>query len=157
MKKDFRLIVFSVVLLSLQGCGKHETEGALSGAAVGSVVGTAVASSKNKAEGATWGALIGGYLGKASGAARDKRERNEGQSLEVRVLRGEIDDLKRSVEKWCPVCEGSVKISQATTGPHCGHDVITKKYCKECSTTFDPRTNYTYCPYCRGGVRLRSR
>jgi hypothetical protein len=157
MEKSFNFMIFSVLLLSLQGCGKHESEGTISGAAVGSIIGSAVSSNKNKGEGATWGAIIGGYLGKAAGATRDKREKQEEHWQEVRVLHEEIDDLKKSTTKWCSVCSLSVRIHDATTCPSCGNDLISKKYCKECSSIFDPRTHYTYCPYCRGGIRLRSR
>jgi len=152
------ILLLPLLLLAVfPGCGKHETEGALSGAAMGSVIGSAVSSDKNKGEGATWGAVIGGYLGRAVGASQDRQEVRQKHARQVRDLHDEIDELKKSSEKWCPDCNSVVKIEDAHVCPRCGNDLITKKYCRECATSFDPRTKYVYCPYCRGGVRLRSR
>jgi len=153
----FISLVFSLFLLS--GCGKHETSSGAVGAASGAIVGNAVSGEKNKGTGTILGAVIGNYLGRKIGRQEDRRENEEDaqEKREMHALKEENRYLKKSLKKWCDNCNRRISIVGANSCPHCGSQLIKEKFCKKCTTLFNPECSYRYCPYCRHNVRLSCR
>jgi DNA-directed RNA polymerase subunit RPC12/RpoP len=158
-----RFIYLSIVILLFAGCGKHESEGGTVGAASGAAIGSAVSSKKNKGTGTLVGALLGNYVGRQIGRKIDEKEDSvehekeithrtmQRLELENRSLRKKID------EKWCRCCKTEITIPRANNCPYCGSRLIIEKYCRHCNTSFNPDSEYNYCPYCRKGILLSFR
>lgn len=145
----FSLFLFLVLFVC--GCGKHESSGAAMGAITGGTLGVLAS---NDPQGAILGATIGGLLGGSLGAEEDRAvERNEHRE-HVQALANENYALKKAQERWCASCCVKVNLVGAQSCPKCGDDLIVKKFCKHCGSTFSPKVPYRYCPYCKGGISL---
>jgi hypothetical protein len=165
------LTLFFAVLVSLPGCGKDETTGGLVGAASGAAIGHAVSGRHDKGLGTIVGGLAGALVGKEIGRASDEEsaERKQKQERvvqakreafnreEMNSLHEENRNLRKNLIKWCESCGTQVEMIGAQRCPDCGGNLIREKFCKECLATFNPRSGYKYCPFCRNKVLLTGR
>jgi len=138
---------------SFPGCGKHETAQGLHGALEGAAIGASVTGKGDRAEGTLIGALIGGHIGRTAGADQDRFEKKLAHAREVTHLEHQ---LKKEPHKWCKGCGAKVMLKGAVSCPTCGHELFTEKFCRRCATNFEPTSHYQYCPYCPGGIRLKT-
>jgi len=171
--KQFSLFnyLFSCVLLGIllftSSCGKNEATGRTFGTAAGALVGAATAGRHNTAAGAVIGGLLGNVVCGAVGQAADEDERESEdrvkehhRAVALRALernRQENRHLKEKLTKWCIDCGKEISIAEAQCCPSCGGELIREKLCERCKTSFDPRSGYRYCPYCKNGVKLAAR
>lgn len=163
----FLLVLFCYTLL-ITSCGKHESTGGVMGTATGAIIGASVAGKHDKATGAIIGGLLGNVVGTSVGRAADDEEREEDRARtnrvharerarhehEIRRMHQENQKLK---QRWCDCCNREVAISGASTCPTCGGELIQKRICVECRSTFSPTSGYRYCPYCKNRNRLIGR
>ncbi|MFH1643714.1 MAG: glycine zipper 2TM domain-containing protein [bacterium] len=158
VKNLFKYFFFLLFVLTFFGCGKHEATGGAVGAASGAVVGEALSGDKSKGGGTLLGAVIGNYIGRKIGRSEDRKVLRPLDKLEAqddRTQREEMQNLKeenrylrKNLKKWCDNCHRNVSIAGANNCPYCGNHLIREKFCKICGTTFNPESNYRYCPYC---------
>lgn len=138
MKKNismFLCFALSIILVTTSSCGKQKKAAPylVSETAIKDVVLNKFATTKDDAQ----------------------EERNSHVS-QARALEDENHYFRRSVEKWCAQCTNKVNIQDAQTCPSCGDDLISKKLCRRCGSSFTPNVAFKFCPYCRGGVALIS-
>lgn len=170
MKKSLSIYALAFLLITtliFSGCGKHEARSGAVGAIAGGAIGNIATGGRSKGVGTLAGAALGGLIGSCIGQDADEevnQERMERRAKEQQLAYERskpkvvvVHHTPKYQGSYCSTCYKNVALSGARRCPDCGDVLVYEKFCDLCHESFNPRSEYRYCPYCPQRVRLAYR